>query len=353
MTRKKGSNKEPKTPQLDLWDTELESPWEDFKVAKEYARSLQLKGPDDWKEFVSTGEAGDARIPGNPDIVYRNHGWKGWNDWLGISEPEETGKPSLSELFTGKEKDSLWSNDERSKWLNFLEARQIVRDYGFEYEEEWDLFVRGKFPGRDPLPDNIPSNPDQVYRFLGWKGWKDWLIHPEMQIDYTGFYRARDFVRSNRIPDMESWRSFLQNESGLIEEYHMILPARPHLEYRDDGWQSWEDWLGSEIPYQDFRATRNFVRSLGLINREQWIEFCDGRLAHKPVRKENIFAYPEIAFRNDGWKDWGDWLGTGMEKKGNVTPSATAEISIECKCRGRLKDCPVCDGKGFYNVRID
>jgi hypothetical protein len=235
--------------------------------------------------------------------------------------------------------------------MNFFEARRTVREYGFEYREEWEAFVAGKFRNRDPLPDNIPADPDRIYRFVGWRDWKDWLVDPEKRVLYTDFNKARDFVRSCRLPGRESWLEFLEQNADLIDGYSMKLPLRPHLEYCDAGWKSWEDWLGSEISYNDFKSTRKFIHSLKLKDKKEWNEFCSGRLLHKPERSERIFAYPELAYRDEGWKSWENWLGTGGAEEAGPTPGVY-EVIIDCKCKGRIKDCPRCGGKGYYEVRM-
>lgn len=340
-------DKKTESSQLDLWGNTQDFHWKEFKVAREYIRSLKLKNKSGWKKFVNSRNLQGTNIPVNPDKVYINHGWKDWKDWLGV---EETREKSLIQSSDNNVMDSLWSTDDRSKWMNFFEARQIVRKYGFEYKEEWELFLDGKFHSRETIPDNIPRNPDQIYRFVGWKDWKDWLIHPDKQIEYSEFNQAREFVRSNRIPDKKFWRDFLQQNAGLIKKYQLTLPVRPYIEYKETGWQSWEDWTGSEISCHDFESTRKYVRSLKLKNKQEWNEFCHGRLIHKPKKAENIYAYPEIAFRDEGWSGWEDWLGTVKKKEIKHPSPEPTEITIECKCKGRIKDCPHCDGKGYYTV---
>jgi hypothetical protein len=338
MPGQKQVDKASGTSQLDLWGEKHDQQWQEFKVAREYVRSLKLNDESEWKEFVNKKEFQRTNIPGNPDQAYKHSGWKDWHDWLDIEDKMVRSQNQSPDNIL---MNSLWSTNARSKWMNFFEARQIVWEYGFEYEEEWRIFIDGKFPDREALPDKIPANPDQVYRFVGWKDWKDWLIHPDNRTDYTEFYKARDFVRSNRIPDKESWRDFLQKETGLTEKYQMALPVRPHLEYRDSGWNGWEDWFGSEICYHEFAPTRKFVYSLKLRNQKEWMEFCHGRLPHKPKKTDNIYTYPEIAYKNEGWKDWEDWLGTSKVKIVNPNPQET-EVTIDCKCKGRIKDCPDC-----------
>jgi hypothetical protein len=338
--------------QLDLWSAKQDFQWEEFKVAREYIHSLGLPDFTGWVKFVRDGNLKGSKIPENPDKVYQHLGWNGWDDWLGLEETGPKEEQTLKDLFNEGSKDGLWSDPRPSKWMNFHKARQIVREYGFEYEEEWQLYVAGKFPEREVLPDNIPVNPDQVYRHIGWKDWKDWLVQPDKQINYTGFYKTREFVRSFRIPDKGLWRDFLNDMVALIEEYKMVLPVRPHLEYRESGWISWEDWLGSDINYHDFVSTRKFVHSLKLQTKKAWVDYCQGRLTNKPRKTDSVFTYPEIAYRDEGWMGWEDWLGKGKELDTEPSPTEEKEIMIECKCKGRIENCPECDGKGYYYVQL-
>lgn len=337
--------------QLDLWSTQDDFAWEEYKVAREFVRSLGLGNQAEWESFVNEGNLRDPRIPGEPEKTYQNRGWVDWNDWLGIREPDKNTDPSGTKLSDDSRKD-LWAGGKGSGWMNFHEARRTAREFGFEYREEWKLFIDGKFPGRDPLPDNIPQNPDRIYRFIGWKNWKDWLVDPEKQVEYSGFYRAREFVRSCRIGDRDSWRGFLQNNAGMIGEYDFMLPLRPHLEYADSGWESWEDWLGRDINFHDFQATRKFVHSLKLKGKKEWFDFCAGRLPHKPGKSEKVYTYPDVAFKDEGWKNWKDWLGSPLAKNVKAAEAKTSEIMIDCKCKGRISHCPDCDGKGFYTVQL-
>jgi hypothetical protein len=346
MIGKKKYDSAPGSSQLDLWGVPQEQKWEDFRKAREYARSLDLQDKKEWEILWRKRAIAKPGIPENPDEIYKDKGWKDWGDWLGNKKDKAgAGKTTGIEGTIGER--TLWDVPVESPVLLFDKARQDVWELGFEYKEEWDLYVKGKFPGRDPLPGNIPQDPDVVYKFLGWKGWRDWLVHPDKRIEYTNFYKARDFVRSLRIADREDWRSALKRHSALLTEYHMVLPERPHLEYCDKGWESWDDWLGTQIKYHDFKTTRKFIHSLKLAGKNDWIKYCSGQLPVKSRRTENIYAYPEIAFKDEGWNGWDDWLGIGQgrnEKPASGLPTG----AVECRCRGRIEDCPVCDGKGYY-----
>jgi len=338
--------------QLDLWGNKNDSHWKEFKVAREYVRSLKLNDYAGWEELVSKRKLHGTNIPSNPDEVYKNHGWKGWDDWLWTEKPRTADKQSPSSQFDSQPGEDLWSAATNSKWMNFFEAREKALKYEFEYREEWEMFISGKFPKRKPLPDNIPVNPDQVYKHVGWKSWKDWLVHPDQQTEYTEFHKARDFIRSCRIPGKSAWQDYLEENHNLLGEYQMFIPERPHLEYKYTGWISWKNWLGSEIQFRDFLSTRKFIHTLKLKNQQDWISFCRGQLLHKPPKTDNIYSYPEIAYRDNGWQGWDDWLGSAKKDEVRSESSELHEITIECRCKGRIEHCPVCDGKGFYNRKI-
>jgi len=53
----------------------------DFKSAREFVRSLELKSGKYWKEYVKSGNKPDD-IPSKPDSVYKKE-WKGWRYWVG------------------------------------------------------------------------------------------------------------------------------------------------------------------------------------------------------------------------------------------------------------------------------
>ena len=88
MISKKKHHSPPGSCQLDLWGVPQEQKWEDFKKAREYARSLNLQDKKEW--LILWRKRGITRqgIPRNPDEIYKDRGWKGWDDWLGIKKEQ-------------------------------------------------------------------------------------------------------------------------------------------------------------------------------------------------------------------------------------------------------------------------
>lgn len=54
-----------------------------------------------------------------------------------------------------------------------------------------------------------------------------------------------------------------------------------------------------------FEEARTFVRSLNLNSFKDWKEYC--KSGNKP---NNIPGDPSKGYKNNGWINWGDWLGT-------------------------------------------
>lgn len=62
--------------------------WRNFEEARAFARSLGLKSGAEWRRY-SKGEfehlgLRPEDVPGCPERIYRDEGWSGYRDWLGI-----------------------------------------------------------------------------------------------------------------------------------------------------------------------------------------------------------------------------------------------------------------------------
>lgn len=243
---------------------------------------------------------------------------------------------------------TLWDQVNK-KWLEFKEAREIARSYGFEYFEDWRDLVEDKYSSLQHLPENVPSNPDYIYKYHGWKNWKDWLINPTKRIQYTPFFEAREFVRCLRLKAKSEWFDYIQGKDPVHNNYQLVIPLRPHLEYRDKGWEGWTDWLGKAIPFKAYKTTKKFIAHVGMKTRNDWNKYCKTGFERLGKKPKNIYAYPEVAYQNRGWVSWDDWFGISLFDKRKKKPDYDVpEGKTPCRCKGLDPNCIMCDGKGFY-----
>jgi hypothetical protein len=251
-----------------------------FKKAREHARSLNLKGKSEWYTWAKSA-ARPADIPSHPDRRYKDEGWGGWGDWLG------TGAVSPKD----------------HNWRPFEQAREYARSVGLRTQNEWLEWAKS---GDRPL--DIPRSPKDVYKNKGWRGWGDWLgtgaIGPK-NYDFWPFQQARHSVRSCNLKNMKEWSAWSKSASRPAN-----IPSNPNAVYKNQGWVSWSDWLGTYRTYRgtfrSFKEARAFAHSRSLKGKSEWSTW-----AKSADRPPDIPSNPDTYYKHEGWVSWGDWLGTG------------------------------------------
>jgi hypothetical protein len=177
-----------------------------------------------------------------------------------------------------------------------------VRELGLESVKEWWAFSKNK-----PRPSDIPAAPHKTYRDDGWISWNDWLGNGKERVlakDMLPFTEGRAVVRGLELKGQKEWWAW--SKSG---QRPSDIPGCPHQTYRNDGWISYPDWLGSEgVAWKSFTEGRAYVRGLELKNQKGWRAWY--KSGHRP---SDIPASPERTYRDDGWVSWPDWLGNGKQ----------------------------------------
>ena len=88
------------------------------------------------------------------------------------------------------------------------------------------------------------SNPDKAYSELGWTNWGDWLgtrsVASRLK-KFLGFEKARTYSKNLKLKNVNEWRAYCK--SGKLPP---DIPAAPNQTYKNKGWISWPDWLGTD-----------------------------------------------------------------------------------------------------------
>jgi hypothetical protein len=130
---------------------------------------------------------------------------------------------------------------------------------------------------------------------------------PHAKSNFLSFEEARTFVRNLNLKNQKGWNNYCKSKNS-----HQNIPNSPEDAYKNDGWISLSDWLGtnnlcgSELKKQflSFKEARNFVHSLNLKGTKYWKIYC--KSGKKPI---NIPSGPSIAYKDSGWVSWCDWIG--------------------------------------------
>jgi hypothetical protein len=121
--------------------------YQSFKKARAFVRSLKLKSIHEWRDYTDS-DMKPKSIPADPQIIYANDGWAGWNDWLGAGGVAT----------------------HLSQYRSFEKARAFVRGLGLLSDSKWRVYSKSA-----KKPDDIPANPKSTYADSGWISWDDWL----------------------------------------------------------------------------------------------------------------------------------------------------------------------------------
>ena len=92
-----------------------------FEGSREFVRRLGLKNQREWNKYRKSGRM-PLDIPTNPNVIYKEAGWKGYGDWLGTM----TVAPQCT------------------KFLEFGQARAISRSLGLKNIAEWRSYCKSK-----------------------------------------------------------------------------------------------------------------------------------------------------------------------------------------------------------------
>jgi superfamily II DNA or RNA helicase len=159
------------------------------------------------------------------------------------------------------------------------------------------------------LPPDIPAAPSHVYRHKGWINIGDWLGKGDRHSknkQWLSFPEARDYARSLSLRNGKEWNAHCK--SGKLPAN---IPAMPGRVYKDSGWISMGDWLGTDEvastkrQFRPFNETRAFVRARGFRNKTEHDTWA--RTDNRPA---DIPALPSRTYAKTGWLCWGDYLGT-------------------------------------------
>ena len=147
--------------------------------------------------------------PGEPHKAYKKEGWISWMNFLGTNRVT------------------------RANRLSLIEAKKIVQKKGFKSRR--DFLKRRK---QDTELQQIPSNPYEAYKNEGWTSWLDFLGNRKLSL-----IEAKSLARKKGIKTSREFLKQRKQDSELQQ-----IPSNPDKAYKNEGWVSWMDFLGTSQP---------------------------------------------------------------------------------------------------------
>ena len=246
------------------WTDFLGNEFLPFEEAREYARNLKFISPTEWNKWFKSGMR-PSNIPSNPNRFYKNKGWKSWTDFL------------------------------RNEFLPFEEAREYARNLKFISKTEWNKWCKSGMRS-----SNIPSNPNKFYKNKGWKSWMDFLGN-----EFLPFEEAREYARSLNLKNTTDWKKW-----SKTKERPSNIPSDPLRTYKDTGWQGWGDFLGNgNLEFLPFEEAREYARSLNLKNNIEWRKWSKSEMRPSNIPSSPNRFYKNKGWKS--WADFLGTIGNG------------------------------------------
>ena len=219
-----------------------------------------------------------------------------------------------------------WGKLRRLAWMPYEEAAAFVRRIGVLSQRQFKKWRAGESPGFPSVPEDLPAGPDSAYHGRGWVNWGEFFGTGNIgtkNLIHLSYEEAREIVRQVGMKSPNEWFLYSVGKLPGKPRRPTNVPSRPHQSY-GEAWVSWADFLGyvprlygQWLPFVEARA---FAHSLKLPGQKAWKHYCSGRMPHLPPRPKKIPTAPDSVYANEGWVNFGDWLGTGNVKFRNVAP---------------------------------
>jgi len=120
---------------------------------------------------------------------------------------------------------------------------------------------------------------------------------------WRSFKEARKFVHSLKLKS-GTWQDYCKSGKRPDD-----IPPYPDKVYKNKGWISRGDWLGtgyvqpSKRQYRSFKEARKYIQSLKLKNTTDWNRYCTS--GKKP---DDIPSQPHKIYKKE-WKNWKYFIG--------------------------------------------
>ena len=128
--------------------------------------------------------------------------------------------------------------------ISYNEAKEYIASLPFKITSRLDFLKK-----IDLIDNKIPKNPREHFTITNeWISWGDFLGTNKIQDNkkaenYLSYKEAKKFLKKKKFRYMKEYHNFVRKENINF------LPYKADRFYKDRGWISWMDFLGTVKPY--------------------------------------------------------------------------------------------------------
>ncbi len=200
----------------------------------------------------------------------------------------------------------IWDKVAAVNFKSYEDSKKYVMKNNIRFQSQYY-----KLKNENKIPKDMPRNPHQVY-YNEWIDWGNFLgtgrVH-NMRKKFYSFKEARKIVRLQNINMVKDY--FLFHKTFKERD---LLPFLPNRTYKNKGWISWADFLGSKI-ISNKEKSKNYLtyeKAKKIIKKFKFNSLNDYREFYKNGKLPKGFpGFPSRRIYGKDWVSTGDFLGHG------------------------------------------
>lgn len=213
-------------------------------------------------------------IPKRPYITYKNSGWCGWINFIGVDLSPKN-------------------------YIKYKDAKEYVKKLNLNSSNEWfKYWIENHKNIEFPL---IPKSPNTVY-----EEWEGWTFFLGSELKSNDLFKIKPTYRElceyvkEKMPNIKTQMEY----KNYLSKNKINLPKCPNSCYKEE-WVSWNLFLNNnnfikQKKFYSFNECKKIIKNNKIksnIEYRIWVKTVEG-----------IPKSPENFFKNE-WIDWYDWLG--------------------------------------------
>ena len=246
----------------------------DHEDASQLVQSLDIKSMDEFRYLRQQEGSVLQQIPASPGKYYKDKGWTNSYDFFGKINP--------------------------ANFVDYEEASNIAQSVPIQTSTEFRDLRKQK----GSVLQQIPADPREYYKNKGWTNWYDFLGTKPSSSKFADYKEASNLVQSLAIKSMAEFRYLRQQEGSVLQQIH----SDPRKYYKDKGWTNSYDFFGKTNPanFVDYEEASNITQSVPIQTSTEFRKLKK----QKDPRLKQVPTNPHTYYKNTGWTNWHDFLGT-------------------------------------------
>ena len=132
-----------------------------------------------------------------------------------------------------------------------------------------------------------------------------------MKKEFLTYEESKKSIQKFHLTSNKEWRIFAKSK-----QFPKQIPTNPDKIYKNNGWTNWGEFLNtnrisnSSKVFKPFHEAKKIIHQKNLKNNSECRKFTQSKQF-----PSEIPANPDQVYKNKGWSNWEDWLGTKADPR--------------------------------------